>query len=174
MVIQMTPQCTRGIETGMMDTLWDHLYMAIIMETVLETAGGQLEDACCQQHLRVTQSDNCDLITSWIITTNIFFIVDKDVLKKCNVSLTLPLTYLILITGRKASFNIQCLSRQGSSDDLPIPGTYHQNSPPCRARAQVTLPHAIGHIQYIFYTSHPKMFLSLAGIQQLRFSSQQR
>ncbi|XP_055024338.2 calcium channel, voltage-dependent, L type, alpha 1F subunit isoform X1 [Misgurnus anguillicaudatus] len=39
-------------------------------------------------------------------------------------------------TGRKASFNIQCLSRQGSSDDLPIPGTYHQNSPPCRARAQ--------------------------------------
>ncbi|XP_073672323.1 calcium channel, voltage-dependent, L type, alpha 1F subunit isoform X2 [Paramisgurnus dabryanus] len=39
-------------------------------------------------------------------------------------------------TGRKASFNIQCLSRQGSSDDLPIPGTYHQSSPPCRARAQ--------------------------------------
>uniref|UniRef100_A0AAY4E3T0 Voltage-dependent L-type calcium channel subunit alpha n=1 Tax=Denticeps clupeoides TaxID=299321 RepID=A0AAY4E3T0_9TELE len=26
-----------------------------------------------------------------------------------------------------------CLRRQGSSDDLPIPGTYHQNSPPCRA-----------------------------------------
>ncbi|XP_016086610.1 calcium channel, voltage-dependent, L type, alpha 1F subunit [Sinocyclocheilus grahami] len=39
-------------------------------------------------------------------------------------------------TGRKASFNIQCLRRQGSSDDLPIPGTYHQNSPPCRARLQ--------------------------------------
>ncbi|KTF83550.1 hypothetical protein cypCar_00039636, partial [Cyprinus carpio] len=39
-------------------------------------------------------------------------------------------------TGRKASFNIQCLRRQGSSDDLPIPGTYHQNSPPCRARSQ--------------------------------------
>uniref|UniRef100_A0A672P2V9 Voltage-dependent L-type calcium channel subunit alpha-1F-like n=1 Tax=Sinocyclocheilus grahami TaxID=75366 RepID=A0A672P2V9_SINGR len=35
-------------------------------------------------------------------------------------------------TGRKASFNIQCLRRQGSNDDLPIPGTYHQNSPPCR------------------------------------------
>uniref|UniRef100_A0A671KCA6 Voltage-dependent L-type calcium channel subunit alpha n=1 Tax=Sinocyclocheilus anshuiensis TaxID=1608454 RepID=A0A671KCA6_9TELE len=33
-------------------------------------------------------------------------------------------------TGRKASFNIQCLRRQGSNDDLPIPGTYHQNSPP--------------------------------------------
>ncbi|KAA0714093.1 Voltage-dependent L-type calcium channel subunit alpha-1D [Triplophysa tibetana] len=39
-------------------------------------------------------------------------------------------------TGRKASFNIQCLRRQGSNDDLPIPGTYHQNSPPCRARAE--------------------------------------
>ncbi|XP_052420282.1 calcium channel, voltage-dependent, L type, alpha 1F subunit [Carassius gibelio] len=39
-------------------------------------------------------------------------------------------------TGRKASFNIQCLRRQDSSDDLPIPGTYHQNSPPCRARSQ--------------------------------------
>ncbi|KAI4904506.1 hypothetical protein NFI96_011555, partial [Prochilodus magdalenae] len=39
-------------------------------------------------------------------------------------------------TGRKPSFNIQCLRRQGSNDDLPIPGTYHQNSPPCRARSQ--------------------------------------
>nr|XP_043893775.1 calcium channel, voltage-dependent, L type, alpha 1F subunit isoform X2 [Solea senegalensis] len=28
-------------------------------------------------------------------------------------------------TGRKPSFNIQCLRRQESSDDLPIPGTYH-------------------------------------------------
>ncbi|XP_066566462.1 voltage-dependent L-type calcium channel subunit alpha-1D [Amia ocellicauda] len=39
-------------------------------------------------------------------------------------------------TGRKPAFNIQCLRRQGSSDDIPIPGTYHQNSPPCRARTQ--------------------------------------
>ncbi|KAJ8017280.1 hypothetical protein DPEC_G00016200 [Dallia pectoralis] len=39
-------------------------------------------------------------------------------------------------TGRKPSFNIQCLRRQDSCDDLPIPGTYHQNSPPCRARTQ--------------------------------------
>ncbi|XDV49120.1 hypothetical protein PO909_018431, partial [Leuciscus waleckii] len=39
-------------------------------------------------------------------------------------------------TGRKTSFNIQCLRRQGSNDDLPIPGTYHQNSPPCRVRSQ--------------------------------------
>ncbi|KAJ4934972.1 hypothetical protein JOQ06_007752 [Pogonophryne albipinna] len=38
--------------------------------------------------------------------------------------------------GRKPSFNIQCLRRQGSSDDLPIPGTYHPTSPPRRARAQ--------------------------------------
>uniref|UniRef100_A0A671XQC9 Voltage-dependent L-type calcium channel subunit alpha n=1 Tax=Sparus aurata TaxID=8175 RepID=A0A671XQC9_SPAAU len=30
------------------------------------------------------------------------------------------------------SFNIQCLRRQGSSDDLPIPGTYHPTSPPRR------------------------------------------
>lgn len=39
--------------------------------------------------------------------------------------------------GRKPSFNIQCLRRQGSSDDLPIPGTYHHTSPPRHPRAQV-------------------------------------
>ncbi|XP_041093072.1 voltage-dependent L-type calcium channel subunit alpha-1D-like [Polyodon spathula] len=39
-------------------------------------------------------------------------------------------------TGRKPAFNIQCLRRQGSNDDIPIPGTYHQNSPPCRTRTQ--------------------------------------
>ncbi|XP_048344565.1 voltage-dependent L-type calcium channel subunit alpha-1F [Sphaerodactylus townsendi] len=39
-------------------------------------------------------------------------------------------------TGRKPTFNIQCLQRQGSCDDIPIPGTYHQNAPPCRARMQ--------------------------------------
>ncbi|KAM9830119.1 calcium channel, voltage-dependent, L type, alpha 1F subunit isoform X2 [Syngnathus typhle] len=39
-------------------------------------------------------------------------------------------------TGRKPSFNIQCLRRQGSSDDLPMPGTYHPNSPPRRSRTQ--------------------------------------
>ncbi|XP_038154353.1 calcium channel, voltage-dependent, L type, alpha 1F subunit isoform X2 [Cyprinodon tularosa] len=38
--------------------------------------------------------------------------------------------------GRKPSFNIQCLRRQGSSDDLPIPGTYHPTSPPRRSRPQ--------------------------------------
>ncbi|KAL3975034.1 hypothetical protein ACER0C_023660 [Sarotherodon galilaeus] len=41
-------------------------------------------------------------------------------------------------TGRKPSFNIQCLRRQGSSDDLPIPGTYHPTSPPRRTRTQQT------------------------------------
>lgn len=42
--------------------------------------------------------------------------------------------------GRKPSFNIQCLRRQGSGDDLPIPGTYHPTSPP--RHVQVTLsPH---------------------------------
>uniref|UniRef100_A0A8D3ATM1 Voltage-dependent L-type calcium channel subunit alpha n=1 Tax=Scophthalmus maximus TaxID=52904 RepID=A0A8D3ATM1_SCOMX len=39
-------------------------------------------------------------------------------------------------SGRKPSFNIQCLRRQGSSDDLPIPGTYHPTSPPRRTRTQ--------------------------------------
>ncbi|XP_062975001.1 voltage-dependent L-type calcium channel subunit alpha-1F [Elgaria multicarinata webbii] len=39
-------------------------------------------------------------------------------------------------TGRKPAFSIQCLQRQGSCDDIPIPGTYHQNAPPCRARVQ--------------------------------------
>ncbi|XP_028308021.1 voltage-dependent L-type calcium channel subunit alpha-1D-like [Gouania willdenowi] len=38
-------------------------------------------------------------------------------------------------TGRKPSFNIQCLRRQ-DSDDLPMPGTYHPTSPPRRARTQ--------------------------------------
>lgn len=40
-------------------------------------------------------------------------------------------------SGRKANFTIQCLKRQNSIDDIPIPGTYYQNSPPCRAREQV-------------------------------------
>ncbi|XP_072538443.1 voltage-dependent L-type calcium channel subunit alpha-1D [Salminus brasiliensis] len=38
--------------------------------------------------------------------------------------------------GRKPNFTIQCLRRQDSMDDIPIPGTYHQNSPPCRTQAQ--------------------------------------
>uniref|UniRef100_A0A3B3TT24 Voltage-dependent L-type calcium channel subunit alpha n=1 Tax=Poecilia latipinna TaxID=48699 RepID=A0A3B3TT24_9TELE len=46
--------------------------------------------------------------------------------------------HLFRSPGRKPSFNIQCLRRQGSSDDLPIPGTYHPTSPPRRARPQVT------------------------------------
>ncbi|XP_071203997.1 voltage-dependent L-type calcium channel subunit alpha-1D-like [Salvelinus alpinus] len=37
--------------------------------------------------------------------------------------------------GRKPpSFNIQCLRAQHSADDIPIPGTYESNSPPCRSR----------------------------------------
>ncbi|XP_076847620.1 voltage-dependent L-type calcium channel subunit alpha-1D [Brachyhypopomus gauderio] len=36
--------------------------------------------------------------------------------------------------GRKPHFTIQCLRRQDSVDDTPTPGTYHQNSPPSRAR----------------------------------------
>ncbi|KAL1020984.1 hypothetical protein UPYG_G00007260 [Umbra pygmaea] len=37
--------------------------------------------------------------------------------------------------GRKPpSFNIQCLRAQRSADDIPIPGNYEGNSPPCRSR----------------------------------------
>ncbi|KAK6308232.1 hypothetical protein J4Q44_G00215030 [Coregonus suidteri] len=37
--------------------------------------------------------------------------------------------------GRKPpSFNIQCLRAQHSVGDIPIPGTYESNSPPCRSR----------------------------------------
>uniref|UniRef100_A0A8C0H954 Voltage-dependent L-type calcium channel subunit alpha n=1 Tax=Chelonoidis abingdonii TaxID=106734 RepID=A0A8C0H954_CHEAB len=31
--------------------------------------------------------------------------------------------------GRKSPFLMQCLQRQGSCEDMPIPGTYHQNAP---------------------------------------------
>lgn len=50
--------------------------------------------------------------------------------------------FCCLSPGRKPSFNIQCLRRQGSSDDLPIPGTYHPTSPPRRARTQVIRTHS--------------------------------
>ncbi|KAK1800978.1 hypothetical protein P4O66_004725 [Electrophorus voltai] len=39
-------------------------------------------------------------------------------------------------TERKPSFTIQCLRRRSSSDNLPIAGTHHQKSPPCRAHTQ--------------------------------------
>uniref|UniRef100_A0AAQ6I870 Voltage-dependent L-type calcium channel subunit alpha n=1 Tax=Anabas testudineus TaxID=64144 RepID=A0AAQ6I870_ANATE len=53
--------------------------------------------------------------------------------------------------GRKPSFNIQCLRRQGSSDDLPIPGTYHPTSPPRRGLAQVLISEGLG-----LYARDPK------------------
>ncbi|XP_069501369.1 voltage-dependent L-type calcium channel subunit alpha-1F isoform X2 [Ambystoma mexicanum] len=40
-------------------------------------------------------------------------------------------------SGRKPSFSIQCLRRQGSCDDIPIPGTYHQKPPAPRPHTQV-------------------------------------
>lgn len=120
MVIQRTAQFSQDIETCMMDTLWDTPSMEIIMETVMETAEEQHGDACCQQHLQVKSIIN-------------------NIASRYNKFLSFCLTtYFLYVLGRKASFNIQCLRRQGSSDDLPIPGTYHQNSPPCRARSQVT------------------------------------
>ncbi|KAM8792366.1 LOW QUALITY PROTEIN: voltage-dependent L-type calcium channel subunit alpha-1F-like [Eudromia elegans] len=39
-------------------------------------------------------------------------------------------------TGRKPSFTIQCLRRQGSCEDEPIPGTYNPSGPPGPARPQ--------------------------------------
>uniref|UniRef100_A0A8C4SC17 Voltage-dependent L-type calcium channel subunit alpha n=1 Tax=Erpetoichthys calabaricus TaxID=27687 RepID=A0A8C4SC17_ERPCA len=42
---------------------------------------------------------------------------------------------VVILLCHKPAFNMQCLRRQASSDDIPIPGTYHQNSPPCRARS---------------------------------------
>ncbi|XP_039206587.1 voltage-dependent L-type calcium channel subunit alpha-1F isoform X1 [Crotalus tigris] len=39
-------------------------------------------------------------------------------------------------TGRKPAFSIQCLQRQDSCDDIPIPGTYHQKAPLGRTHVQ--------------------------------------
>ncbi|KAJ8411970.1 hypothetical protein AAFF_G00142370 [Aldrovandia affinis] len=39
-------------------------------------------------------------------------------------------------TGQKPVFNIQCLRQQGSNEDTPIPGAYHQSAPPSRIRTQ--------------------------------------
>uniref|UniRef100_A0A671MMG8 Voltage-dependent L-type calcium channel subunit alpha n=1 Tax=Sinocyclocheilus anshuiensis TaxID=1608454 RepID=A0A671MMG8_9TELE len=55
--------------------------------------------------------------------------------------------FFLYLTGRKPNFNIQCLRRQTSNEDLPIPGTYHHNSPPCRAQAQARR----GHLLYAPY-----------------------
>ncbi|OPJ70728.1 hypothetical protein AV530_007085 [Patagioenas fasciata monilis] len=41
-----------------------------------------------------------------------------------------------LPSGRKPSFTIQCLRRQGSCEDEPIPGTYNPSGPPGPARPQ--------------------------------------
>uniref|UniRef100_A0A8C1FS68 Voltage-dependent L-type calcium channel subunit alpha n=1 Tax=Cyprinus carpio carpio TaxID=630221 RepID=A0A8C1FS68_CYPCA len=56
--------------------------------------------------------------------------------------------FFVCVSARKASFNIQCLRRQGSSDDLPIPGTYHQNSPPCRVPSWANTSPRRGHLLY--------------------------
>uniref|UniRef100_A0A669DWU3 Voltage-dependent L-type calcium channel subunit alpha n=1 Tax=Oreochromis niloticus TaxID=8128 RepID=A0A669DWU3_ORENI len=74
-------------------------------------------------------------------------------------------------TGRKPSFNIQCLRRQGSSDDLPIPGTYHPTSPPRHTRTQVK--HTASTHTHTNLSSSVKSntLLSSANVQQLRVSS---
>ncbi|KAL4695764.1 hypothetical protein H8959_000859 [Pygathrix nigripes] len=52
--------------------------------------------------------------------------------------------------GRKPSFTIQCLQRQGSCEDLPIPGTYHRgrNSGPNRAQGSWATPPQRGRLLY--------------------------
>uniref|UniRef100_A0A8I3WIS2 Synaptophysin n=1 Tax=Callithrix jacchus TaxID=9483 RepID=A0A8I3WIS2_CALJA len=52
--------------------------------------------------------------------------------------------------GRKPSFTIQCLQRQGSCEDLPIPGTYHRgrNSGPSRAQGSWATPPQRGRLLY--------------------------
>ncbi|XP_004713266.1 voltage-dependent L-type calcium channel subunit alpha-1F [Echinops telfairi] len=52
--------------------------------------------------------------------------------------------------GRKPSFTIQCLRRQGSCEDLPIPGTYHRgrNSGPNRMQGSWASPPQQGRLLY--------------------------
>ncbi|EPY72942.1 calcium channel, voltage-dependent, L type, alpha 1F subunit [Camelus ferus] len=52
--------------------------------------------------------------------------------------------------GRKPSFTIQCLRRQGSCEDLPIPGTYHRgrNSGSSRAQGSWATPPQRGRLLY--------------------------
>ncbi|XP_030825975.1 voltage-dependent L-type calcium channel subunit alpha-1F [Camarhynchus parvulus] len=50
--------------------------------------------------------------------------------------------------GRKPSFTIQCLRRQGSCEDEPIPGTYNPSGPPGPARPQAWAAPARGHVLY--------------------------
>ncbi|KAL4622587.1 voltage-dependent L-type calcium channel subunit alpha-1D-like [Arapaima gigas] len=40
-------------------------------------------------------------------------------------------------TGRRPTFNIQSLRRKNNNEDVTIPSTYRQNSPPCRKRTQM-------------------------------------
>ncbi|ERE64227.1 voltage-dependent L-type calcium channel subunit alpha-1F [Cricetulus griseus] len=52
--------------------------------------------------------------------------------------------------SRKPSFTIQCLQRQGSCEDLPIPGTYHRGRPsgPGRAQGSWAAPPQKGRLLY--------------------------
>ncbi|TFJ95908.1 Voltage-dependent L-type calcium channel subunit alpha-1F [Platysternon megacephalum] len=52
--------------------------------------------------------------------------------------------------GRKPPFLMQCLQRQGSCEDMPIPGTYHQNAPARRHH-----PQGYGSAASWHSTSHP-------------------
>lgn len=53
-----------------------------------------------------------------------------------------PNTFLLIVSGRTPSFNLQCLRPQTNGDDLPIPGSYRGNTSPYRSRLQVKQRHA--------------------------------
>uniref|UniRef100_A0A669CMJ0 Voltage-dependent L-type calcium channel subunit alpha n=1 Tax=Oreochromis niloticus TaxID=8128 RepID=A0A669CMJ0_ORENI len=109
-IILMSLLCTETI------TMATPPIPTVAMVTATARGGGQPEDAYFLPHPQVRQ---CPRILSAAYlhhhTSYEFF---------CS-------------SGRKPSFNIQCLRRQGSSDDLPIPGTYHPTSPPRHTRTQV-------------------------------------
>uniref|UniRef100_A0A672M025 Voltage-dependent L-type calcium channel subunit alpha n=1 Tax=Sinocyclocheilus grahami TaxID=75366 RepID=A0A672M025_SINGR len=99
------------------------------------------------------QVDLCPRFCILFLFFRILCVCNKGLYLTCissSVHFTALHYFFVRFSGRKASFNIQCLRRQGSSDDLPIPGTYHQNSPPCRARLQVmiTIYHFLSMTHY--------------------------
>lgn len=72
--------------------------------------------------------------------------------------------------GRKPSFTIQCLRRQGSCEDEPIPGTYTPSGPPGPARPQVRRGTALPPppLRQPPASPHRCVFQPHAGLRHLR------
>lgn len=83
-------------------------------------------DVCCLLHLQVRTG---------MAPTSVKGQLDRKPGKHCQCS---------FLTGQKPSFTIQCLQRQGSCEDLPIPGTYHRGQKLGPSRAQVSQGRAVG------------------------------